>query len=101
VRSDSLEELGYTVLQATNASEAISLLQRYPEIRIVFTDVQMPGTIDGLMLADAVNKRWPPVKLFITSAIPLSRPAQVGAEFIPKLYVFANIKNLFAATLAA
>ena len=96
---ESLEELGYLVLQAANAAEAITLLERRPDIRIVFTDVQMPGTVDGLMLADVVSKRWPPVKLFITSVKPLSRPPPTGAKFLQKPYVFAHIEKLFATAL--
>ena len=61
---ESLEELGYLVLQAANAADAITLLERRPDIRIVFTDVQMPGTVDGLMLADVVSKRWPRQALY-------------------------------------
>ena len=97
---ESLEELGYVVLEAATAAEAITLLEHRPDIRIVFTDVQMPGTVDGLMLAEVVSKRWPPVKLFITSALPLSRPPPTGAEFLPKPYVFAHIEKLFATALA-
>jgi CheY-like chemotaxis protein len=49
----------FGTLEAGSAAEAIALLERRPEIRVVFTDVQMPGTMDGLALAKYVRERWP------------------------------------------
>lgn len=63
----SLEDEGFTVLEASNADEAIVILKRHPEIRLMFTDIDMPGTMDGLKLAAAVRDGWPPVKIIITS----------------------------------
>jgi CheY-like chemotaxis protein len=56
----SLEDAGFAVLEASNADEAIDLLNAYPEIRLMFTDIDMPGSMDGLQLAAAVRDRWPP-----------------------------------------
>lgn len=63
----SLEDEGFLVLQAANADEAIALLDAHPEIRLMFTDIDMPGSMDGLKLAAAVRDRWPPVKIIVTS----------------------------------
>ena len=62
-----LEEAGFGVLEAGSADEAISLLERRKDIRIVFTDINMPGSMDGLRLAHAIRDRWPPIDIVLTS----------------------------------
>jgi CheY-like chemotaxis protein len=62
-----LEDAGFTVCEAANADAAIVLLQSNPNIRMLFTDVDMPGGMNGLKLAAAVRNRWPPVKIIVTS----------------------------------
>jgi CheY-like chemotaxis protein len=66
---EQLEKLGYIVHEAENADNAIAFLERSDDIRLVFTDVQMPGCMDGLQLAHFVRKRWPPTAIVICSAI--------------------------------
>ena len=63
----SLENEGFTVLEASNADDAIDILNNHPEIRLMFTDIDMPGSMDGLKLAAAVRDRWPPVKIIVAS----------------------------------
>jgi CheY-like chemotaxis protein len=63
----SLENEGFIVLEASNADEAITILNAHPEIRVMFTDIDMPGSMDGLKLASAVRDRWPPVKIIVAS----------------------------------
>ena len=62
-----VEEAGYKAVEASNADEAIAILEARKDIRIVFTDVDMPGTMDGLKLAHAIRTRWPPIELIVTS----------------------------------
>ena len=62
-----LEEAGFDVLEAGSADEAIALLEARRGIRIVFTDINMPGSMDGLRLAHAIRNRWPPIELVLTS----------------------------------
>lgn len=70
---DIIEEAGYTVLAASDADEAIELLESNPDIRIVFTDIEMPGSMDGMKLAACVRDRWPPVEIIVTSGrVPAS-----------------------------
>ena len=64
---DSLEEAGFSTLEAGSADEAISLLRAREDIRVVFTDINMPGAMDGLRLAHAVRQRWPRIGLVMTS----------------------------------
>jgi len=62
-----VEEAGFQVVEAENATEAISILEARKDIRVVFTDIEMPGSIDGIKLARAIRDRWPPIELILTS----------------------------------
>jgi len=62
---------GYEVLEAANADEAIAILEARNDIRIIFTDINMPGSMDGLKLAHAVRNRWPPIEIIVASAAAL------------------------------
>lgn len=63
----TLQDDGFRVFEAATADEAIVLLETHPEIHLLFTDIDMPGSMDGLKLAAAVRDRWPPVKIILTS----------------------------------
>jgi len=63
----SLEEHGFTVFEASGADEAIQILNNEPNIQLLFTDIDMPGSMNGLKLAEAVRDRWPPIKIIVTS----------------------------------
>jgi len=62
-----LEECGYTVLEAENAIDAIKILELHPETAVVFTDVQMPGEMDGLALAKWVIENRPRIAVMVAS----------------------------------
>jgi CheY-like chemotaxis protein len=62
-----LEDAGFIVLEAENADEAVAILDRHDEVRLLFSDVDMPGTMDGLELARMVHQRWPAIRLLLTS----------------------------------
>ena len=62
-----LEDEGFDVFEAPDAEQAIRILIDNPSIHLVFTDIDMPGSMDGLKLAAAVRDRWPPVRIIITS----------------------------------
>ena len=64
---DIAEDAGFEALSAASADEALAILEVRVDVRLVFTDVQMPGSMDGLRLAHAVRDRWPPVELIVTS----------------------------------
>ena len=85
---DLIENAGFEVYEAGSADAAIALLELHKEIRLIFTDVDMPGSMDGLKLAHYVRGRWPPVKIIVTSGhikvTEESLPA--GAIFLPKPY---------------
>ena len=64
---DYLEREGFKVYEAAHAAGAIKLLEAHSSILILFTDIDMPGSMDGLKLSAAVRDRWPPVKIVVTS----------------------------------
>jgi CheY-like chemotaxis protein len=70
---------GFDVVEAANADEAIAILEARPDIHVVFTDIQMPGSMDGLKLARFVRGRWPPIKIVATSGF-----VSVGEDDLPK-----------------
>jgi len=63
-----IEDAGYDVVEAADADEALQLLERWPAIRAVFSDIEMPaGSMNGLELVQTVRKRWPPAILILAS----------------------------------
>jgi DNA-binding NtrC family response regulator len=83
---DFFKHAEWRVFEAENADEAIAILDRYKEIRVLLTDVQMPGSMDGVKLAHYVRKRFPPTVLFVVSGnapIPASE-LPTRATFLPK-----------------
>jgi DNA-binding NtrC family response regulator len=84
----TFEDAGFKVHEADCAEEAIDLLEREPEIRAVFTDIELRGTMDGLELAHYVRHRWPPTILVVGSGRihPSAEAMPSNAAFIPKPY---------------
>jgi len=64
---DVLESAGFQVLEADTADEAVALLERHPGVHLLFSDIDMPGSMDGLELAEIVHSRWPRIGLLLTS----------------------------------
>jgi CheY-like chemotaxis protein len=65
--ADLVLDAGFDVVEAGSAEEAVVILESRTDIRIVFTDIDMPGSMDGLMLAAAIRDRWPPIEIIVTS----------------------------------
>ena len=65
--ADIVEDAGFTPIEAVNADEAIAILESRSDIAVLFTDIQMPGSMDGLKLAHAVHARWPDIKIVLVS----------------------------------
>jgi CheY-like chemotaxis protein len=64
---DMVEDAGYTSVEAVDADEAVAILESRSDIALMFTDIQMPGSMDGLTLAHSVHQRWPPIKIILVS----------------------------------
>lgn len=99
----TLSDAGYHVFEAAHAEEAIAILESRLDITIVFTDIDMPGSMDGIKLAQAVRGRWPPIKIIVTSGH--SKPAQddlpEGGIFIAKPYSFKHVLQTVSKLMAA
>ena len=85
---DMIVAAGFDAVEAANADEAIEILENRTDITVVFTDIQMPGSMDGLKLAQAVRGRWPPIKIVTTSGHVNVRETDLpdGGRFLPKPY---------------
>lgn len=64
---DIVEDAGFTAVEAVNADEALTILESRSDISLLFSDIQMPGSMDGLKLAHAVHERWPAIKIILVS----------------------------------
>ncbi len=64
---DIVEDAGFTPVEAVSADEAITMLESRSDISLLFTDIQMPGSKDGLQLAHAVHSRWPAINIILVS----------------------------------
>ncbi|HTB00856.1 MAG TPA: response regulator [Bradyrhizobium sp.] len=64
---DMVEDAGFTSVEAVDADQAVAILESRSDIALLFTDIQMPGSMDGIKLAHAVHERWPPIKIILVS----------------------------------
>jgi CheY-like chemotaxis protein len=97
--ADLVEQAGHTVIEASNADDAILILESRDDIEIVFSDVQMPGTMDGVRLLRLIRDRWPPIRLILTSGKSLAEDASTpkGTRFLSKPYEFNQVQQALAA----
>jgi CheY-like chemotaxis protein len=72
-----VEDAGFEALGAETADRAVRILEMRSDIRIVFTDVDMPGSMDGMKLAAAIRGRWPPIEIIITSGLYRIRDSEL------------------------
>ena len=86
--AEVLSEAGFTIIGSGSAEEALAVLQTRSDVRVLFTDVNMPGALDGLGLAQVVHKGWPAIRILIGSGRIRPRPGELppGAQFIAKPY---------------
>ncbi len=98
--ADAIGSVGFEVFQASNASEALDLLEERPDICVLFTDIQMPGSLDGLDLAQEARRRWPDLRVVVTSARVRPKPHQWKGHFLPKPYLAETVARLLQALVA-
>lgn len=88
-----VEEAGYLAVEAATADEALAILEQRGDIRILFTDVEMPGSLNGLQLVEVVREKWPPIGLMVTSGHIRVDPQKLPerARFFRKPYSESEI----------
>ncbi|BAM87553.1 response regulator receiver domain-containing protein [Bradyrhizobium oligotrophicum S58] len=94
--AEMIADAGFDVVEASNADKAIAILEARPDIHVVFTDIQMAGSMDGLKLAHFVRGRWPPIKIIATSGHHAFKEADLpeGSRFLPKPYGYDSISSI-------
>jgi len=88
IGSDTLTDAGYEVMEAATADEALRILDEHGDVEVLFTDIRMPGSMDGLELARVVHARWPAMKILITSGdtFPTRSAIADDGHFLAKPY---------------
>ena len=98
-----VEDAGFVALEACDADEAVALLESRNDIAVLFTDINMPGSMDGLKLAHAVRNRWPPIKILVVSGQvwPPQSDLPSNSCFVSKPYateaIVAELRSLIGS----
>ena len=97
-----LDDAGYATVEAGTAAEAIGHLETNAGIRAVFTDIDLPGDMDGMRLAAVIRNRWPPVELIVTSGHISVEEGQLPerGHFLPKPYSSQQLAGVLETLLA-
>ena len=95
--AEIINDAGYEVVEATNADEAIAILESRPDIRVVFSDIHMPDKANGLKLTHAIRDRWPRIHIIATGSALREGDLPTDTIFFPKPYR----PEVVAATLRA
>ena len=93
----------FIALEARDADEAAILLESHPDISLLFTDINMPGSMDGLKLAHAVRDRWPPIKILLMSGQVQPQPSELPSNsfFVRKPYQASALVEQLRATVSS
>ncbi len=87
VVAEGFRDEGFTVIEAADAAEALAVLAAGLQVDVLFTDVRMPGTMDGLTLARVVSRTRPDIGIIVTSGHFVERPSEVPEPILPKPYM--------------
>jgi CheY-like chemotaxis protein len=95
--TDMLEDVGFTVVEAASADEAWDILESRTDIDVLFTDIEMPGSMNGFALAARVAERWPHIRLVVTSGRyrPAPRELPDHGKFVAKPYLADQLLSAF------
>ncbi|MEM7688604.1 MAG: response regulator [Pseudomonadota bacterium] len=99
---DQLAEIGFAVLEAGSGQEALAIIESEERVDVVFTDVDMPGSVNGIDLARTVDERWPTIAIIVTSGQAIIRADELpaGSLFYPKPYQSAKVHQAIQELLA-
>jgi CheY-like chemotaxis protein len=91
-----VEDAGFASLNVGNADDAIGILEDRRDVRAVFTDINMTGSMDGLKLAHAIRGRWPPIHLIVTSGLDMTDKLPEDGRFILKPYSAEQVASVLS-----
>lgn len=93
---DILEEAGFAVIEAGDADEALDILSGGATVQLIFSDIDMPGSMDGLEMAWDVYRRWPCIHLLLTSGHhrPETVKLPMSGVFLPKPWASESLTDL-------
>lgn len=93
---DIVADAGFDAIEAANADEALLILESRADIAVVFADIDMPGKLNGMQLANRIRDRWPPTGIILTSGHfrPNHEHMPARAIFIPKPYQFSKLAQI-------
>ncbi len=91
--ADMVTDAGFAAIEAHNADEAIEVLEANPDVSVIFTDVDMPGSMYGVKLAHVVRDRWPPIRIIVVSGYTTLSQNDLpeGGLFFRKPYIGRDI----------
>jgi CheY-like chemotaxis protein len=99
---DAFSDAGFLVVEAQNAAEALRMYAAHTDITVLFTDVNMPGAMNGIDLAESLKALAPDLHVLVTSALPILRPVDhLSGLFIPKPYDLQDVCGAARRLLAA
>lgn len=94
---DAIEDAGHVTVEAGNADEAVDVLEKRSDIDVLFTDVKMPGSMDGLGLVALSRRRWPNVRVIVTSGHVTLPEMDPDTPFLSKPYRTRTLTDRIAA----
>jgi CheY-like chemotaxis protein len=91
--SDLLDDAGFEIIETGDADEALTWLEVRDDVRVILTDIHMPGLLNGLDLAHLVHRRWPRILVLVVSGIARPSAAELpeGGRFVAKPYEDSTI----------
>lgn len=94
--ADLFRDAGLETFEAGSAEEAIRIMEANDRIRVLFTDIDMPGSMDGLKLSHYVRDRWPPIRIIVASGHTFASAAQLPplATFLPKPFQTGELDRI-------
>jgi CheY-like chemotaxis protein len=101
VACQGLEDAGFEVVEAATADEALQILHSRNDVGVLFTDVSMPGDLNGLDLAELVHQRWPAIRIVVTSAMALDRKVPDDGRFVSKPYDLDEMTRVIGSVSAS
>jgi CheY-like chemotaxis protein len=90
---EAIADEGFEAIGAVDADEALAVLDARDDVDVLFTDINMPGSMSGLRLAHAARRRWPAIRIIVTSAIHTAAMSELpaGARFLRKPYRYLEL----------